>query len=324
VLEGEDQVRDVLVGCGLDEVITYRLVGKKTIEALDLAHAEMDESQYLKLSNPLTSEREYMRRTLLGSLLETMRDNYRFLDRVAIFEVGRVYWPKSSPPAAELPDELRRLGVGMGGPRDERVLFGERAAMDFYDLKGTLETLFNRLGIRDVAYAPVAAMPPSAGWPQLNSFHPGRTAWVMMGGQAVGVMGEIHPLVRERFDLPQMPILMAELDLDAILGAAAEERSMVPLSRFPAVSQDLALVVDDDTPAADVQAAILDAGGDLLADAVLFDLYRGEQIGVGKKSLAFALTYRAMDRTLTDEEVNQVQSRIVAALKARFGAELRG
>ncbi len=324
ILEGEDKVRDILVGCGLDEVITYRLTSKKTIESLDPQQAEMDESQYLKLSNPLTSEREYMRRTLLGSLLETMRDNFRFLDRVAIFEVGRVYWPKSSPPAAELPDELRRLGIGLGGPRDERVLFGERAAMDFYDLKGAVETLFDRLGLHDVAYAPVAAAPSNPQWPQSKSFHPGRSAWAMVNGQTVGIMGEIHPLIRERFDLPQTPALMAELDLEAILSAASKERVMAPISRFPSVSQDIALVVDEDTPAADVRAAILKAGGELLADAVLFDLYRGEQIGAGKKSLAYALTYRAMDRTLTDEEVNQVQGQIVEAVKAQFGAELRG
>ncbi len=329
VLEGEEKIRDVLVGCGLDEVITYRLTGKKTIEALDLAQAEMDESQYLKLSNPLTSDRVYMRRTMLGSLLETMRDNYRFLDRIAIFEVGRVYWP--TPPSdplvrgkdvgrvpipadTQVPTEPRRLSIGMGGPRDERVFQGDAGMMDFYDLKGAVETLLSRLGIDDVAYVPV----------QPASFHPGRTAQLMVSGQPAGVMGEIHPSIRERFDLPQMPILAAELDLDVILGAASDDRIMNPISRFPSVSQDIALVVDEDVPAGNLRAAILDAGGDLLADVVLFDLYLGEQVGAGKKSLAYALTYRAMDRTLTDEEVNQVQSKIVEAMKAQFGAELRG
>ena len=310
VLEREELIRDVLVGCGLDEVITYTLTSKQTIEALDPEQAEMDEAMYLKLTNPLTSEREYMRRTLLGSLLETMRDNFRFVDRVAIFEVGRVYWPR---PDSEVPNEPRRLGVALGGPRDGRVFMGETASLDFYDLKGAVETLLERMAMDDVAFEPIHPA----------GFHPGRTAQLLIKGQPAGVMGEIHPLIRERFDLPPVPLVIAELDLDVLLGAANEERMMKPISRFPSVSQDIAVVLDEDIPASSVRAAILKAGGELLCDAVLFDLYRGEQVGGGKKSLAYALTYQAMDRTLTDKEVNQVQSKIVGALREQFEAILR-
>lgn len=311
VLEGEDLVRDALVGCGLDEVITYALTSKQTIEALDPAQTAMDPRQYLKLTNPLTSEREYMRRTLVGSLLETMRDNFRFLERIAIFEVGRVYHPR---PDSEIPDEPRRLGIALGGPRDERVFLGDAALLDFYDLKGAVDEVLARLAIAAATFVPT----------QAAGFHPGRTAELLIDGQSAGVLGEIHPLVRERFDLPQLPILVAELDLRVLLDAASEDRIMKPISRFPAVSQDIAVVLDEGVSAASVRAAIVAAGGDLLADAVLFDLYRGEQLGAGKKSLAYALTYRAMDRTLTDAEVSAIQDRIVQALRAQFGAILRG
>jgi phenylalanyl-tRNA synthetase beta chain len=311
VLEGEDLVRDALVGCGLDEVITYALTSKQTIEALDPAQTAMDPRQYLRLTNPLTSEREYMRRTLVGSLLETMRDNFRFLERIAIFEVGRVYHPR---PDSEIPDEPRRLGIALGGPRDERVFLGDTALLDFYDLKGAIDEVLARLAIAAATFVPSCAA----------GFHPGRTAELLIDGQPAGVLGEIHPLIRERFDLPQLPILVAELDLRVLLGAASEDRIMKPISRFPAVSQDIAVVLDEGISAASVRTAILAAGGDLLADAVLFDLYRGEQLGVGKKSLAYALTFRAMDRTLTDAEVSAIQDRIVQALRAQFGAILRG
>lgn len=310
VLEREELIRDVLVGCGLDEVITYALTSRQTIEALDPEMGAMDEAAHLKLSNPLTSEREYMRRTLVGSLLETMRDNFRFVDRVAIFEVGRVYWLN---PDAEVPDEFRRLGIALGGPRDGRVFQGETESLDFYDLKGTVDTLLGRMAIDDISYD---AVHPSG-------FHPGRTAQLLVKGQPAGNLGEIHPMIRERFDLPAIPILIAELDLDVLLAAGGEGRIMKSISRFPPVSQDIALVLDEDVPASNVRAAILEAGGELLADVALFDLYRGEQVGAGKKSLAYALTYQAIDRTLTDAEVAQVQSRIVDALRDRFQAVQR-
>jgi len=310
VLEGEELIRDVLIGCGLDEVITYALTSRQTVLAAHPDQTDLDANMYLKLANPLTTEREYLRRSLLGSLLETLRDNFRFLDRVAVFEVGRVYWPRMD---REVPDEPRRLGLALGGPRDERAWIADRALLDFYDLKGAVETVLDRLAIADAVFEPV----------QAPSFHPGRTARLLVKGRPAGLLGQVHPLVCERFDLPAAPVWVAELDLEVLLGSMGEARRVRPISRFPSVAQDLALILDEDIPASRVRATILEAGGELLADAVLFDLYRGDQLGAGKKSLAYSLTYRAMDRTLTDAEVSQMQERIVQALEDQLGAALR-
>jgi len=310
-LEGEERTRDILVGCGLQEVITYSLTSLESIGKLTPGGGEVDESQYLKLANPLSSEREYLRRTLMASLLETVRDNLRFRDRVAIFEIGRVYLPKEGE---ILPEEPRRLGIAMTGPRAERSwLTGTSEPMDFFDLKGVVETLLSHLGIKDYAVHPA----------EHPTFHPGRTAALTISGVAVGVLGEVHPLVREAFDLPDQPVCLAEFDLEALLERAEVARYFEPISRFPAVIQDLAVVVDEEVPAQKVREVIIRAGGELLRRVELFDVYRGEPVPPGKKSLAYSLTYQAQDRTLTDQEVARVQERIVRCLAEELGARLR-
>ena len=187
--------------------------------------------------------------------------------------------------------------------------------MSFYDLKGVVETLLAGLGLE-------GTFEPGDD----SAFHPGRCAQVSIGGGVVGVMGELHPLAREAFDLPEQPVCALEFDLEALLAQAIAvdaARTMQPIPRFPSVSQDLALVVDEDFSAQKVQEAIVGAGGRLLRRVELFDLYRGEQIPSGKKSLAYSLTYQAEDRTLTDDEVAKVQKRIVRRLAEELGAALR-
>ena len=212
-----------------------------------------------------------------------------------------------------MPDEPRRLAIALGGPRDELSWAGDKTPMDFYDLKGAIEAVLRSLGISNASFEPTA----------IPGFHPGRTARLTVGGQDAGVLGEVHPDVREKFDLPQIAAYVAELDLNILTEQAVPAKEMTPISRFPAVSQDVAVVVDDDVPAQEVRATIVEAGGNLLVNAVLFDVYRSEQIGAGKKSLAYALTFQAPDRTLTDAEVNLVQEAIVQQLQARFAAILR-
>ena len=184
--------------------------------------------------------------------------------------------------------------------------------MGFYDLKGVVETLLAGLGLE-------GTFEPG----DHPAFHPGRCAQVSVGGGVVGVMGELHLVVRDAFDLPEQPVCVLEFDLEALLTQVGEVRTMQPIPRFPSVSQDLAVVVDEDLPAQVVEEAIVEAGGRLLRRAELFDLYRGEQIPPGKKSLAYSLTYQAEDRTLTDDEVAKVQERIVRRLAEELGAELR-
>ncbi|HID61490.1 MAG TPA: phenylalanine--tRNA ligase subunit beta [Anaerolineae bacterium] len=313
-LEREEWVRDVLAGCGLTEVITYSLTNLESVGKLGLDEAELREENYIRLANPLTSEREYMRRTLMNHLLETLRDNLRFTDRVAIFEVGQVYLPKEGKP---LPDEPRRLGIIMSGPRMPRSWLAASAeAMDFFDLKGVVETLLTRLGVAEYTFEPTAH----------PTFHPGRTAELRLSAtrdKPLAILGEVHPLVRETFDLPDQPVCLAEFDLEALLARAQAVRPMQPISRFPPVVEDLAIVVAEEVPARRVQEVIAQAGGELLTQVTLFDVWRGGQIPVGKKSLAYTLTYQGWDHTLGPDEVNQVRERILQQLAEELGAELR-
>jgi phenylalanyl-tRNA synthetase beta chain len=313
-LEGEEWVRDILAGCGLTEVITYSLTNLESVGKLGLGEAELQEENYVRLANPLTSEREYMRRTLMNHLLETLRDNLRFTDRVAMFEVANVYLPKEGD---LLPDEPRRLGIVMSGPRLTRSWLGASAEpMDFYDLKGVVETLLIRMGIAEYTFKPT----------KHPTFHPGRTAELRisaLGDKPVAILGEAHPLVREAFDLPDQPVWLAEFDLDTLLVQTEAVHPMRPISRFPPVVEDLAIVVAEEVPAQRVQKVIAWAGGELLIQVTLFDVWRGGQIPTGKKSLAYALTYQGQDHTLGSEEVSRVRERILQQLKEELGAELR-
>ncbi len=311
-LEGAERVRDILVGCGLDEVITYSLVEIGDEARLRPGSHPPDPASYLRVRNPLSAERAYLRQTLLPSLLRTVQENLRFLDRVAIFEIGAVYLPVEGQ---MLPCEPRRLGVVMTGPREARSwLEGQdRSPMGFYDLKGVVETLLARLGLEG-SFEPA----------EDPAFHPGRCARVRVGGEAVGTMGELHPLTREAFDLPPQPVCALEFDLDQLLAGWGAPREMAPVSLHPPVYEDLAVVVEEGVPAVRVQELIVQTGQPLVRSVVLFDVYRGEQVGKGRKSLAYRLTYQADDRTLTDEEVARIRNKIVRRLERELGAALRG
>ncbi len=311
LLELEERVRDTLVGCGLDEVITYSLTNLRSVARLTPGMPAVDGSSYLRLANPLTPEREYLRQTLMNSLLEALALNLRYQERVAIFEVGRVYLPRAGQ---ELPEEPPTLGLALAGPRQER---GWRPAdateMDFFDLKGIVEALLQRLGVSEARFEPSAH----------PTLHPGRQATLYIGTEPAGVLGEVHPLVREQFELPPQRIGLAELRLQPFLGQVGAHR-YEPISRFPAVVQDIAVVVDEATPAERVAAVLRQAGGALLRDVALFDVYRGSPLPEGKVSLAYRLAFQSLERVLVEDEVNRLrEKKIVPALERELGATIR-
>jgi len=310
-LEGAERVRDLLVGCGLDEVITYSLVDMEDEGKMWPQGAPRDPGEYLRVRNPLSAERAYLRKTLLPCLFRTTRENLRFLDRVALFEISAVYIPVEGQ---TLPDESRRLGIVMTGPREARTWLGgqDRAPTGFYDLKGVVEALLAGLGL-------AGTFEPS----QRPAFHPGRCAQVSVGGRAIGTLGELHPLVREAFDLPAQPVCALEFDLDGLLEGWGAPRTMASISVHPPVYEDLAVVVEENVPAVRVRDLIAQAGAPLVRSVVLFDVYQGEQVGTGRKSLAYRLTYQADDRTLSDQEVAKLRARIVRRLEQELGAALR-
>ncbi len=311
-LSFETLVKDTLVKLGLQEIITYRLT---TPEAEAKARADMraePPQAYVTLANPLTPDRVVMRRTLLPAMLDTLKENLRHHDRVALFEVGSVYLQRADQP---LPDEPSRLTIGLAGAR-QIAWWQEREArpMDFYDLKGVIEGLLDALGVSDAHIAP-------ADHPAL---HPGRTAALHVRGQAIGHFGELHPRVKARWEFPaDAPVLIADLDMAALQQVAEAARQVSDVPRFPPVVEDLAVVVAEHVSADEVRQVIARAGGEMLRGVRLFDVYRGAQIGDGKKSLAWSLTWQAEDRTLTDKETERLRAKVIRALESQLGAAVR-
>lgn len=310
-LTREEKLRDVLTGMGLQEVISHRLTAPEREARRLPAGTPPDDKPYLRLNNPIASDRAVLRHSLLNSLLEIVERNARVRERIAIFEIGPIFLASEF---GSLPDEIDRLVIVLTGPRSQAGWQpADQGALDFYDLKGVLETMLAGLHVSGASYRPA----------QHPSFHPGKCAQLIHNGQQVGILGELHPLVRQNYDLPETPLLAAEIDVVALLALMEQNYPTEPVPAFPPVLEDLALIVEDSLPAAQVEALIRQTGGRTLAEVRLFDLYRGEQIGAGKKSLAYSLTYQAPDRTLTDDEVSKLRLRIVRRLEQELGARLR-
>jgi phenylalanyl-tRNA synthetase beta chain len=309
----EERVRDILVACGLQEVITYALIhpdeeARLAPPGVANPYTALD---YVRLINPISEERTVLRHTLLPGLLRTLRANLRFRERVAIFEVGKVFLPR---PGEALPEEPRRIGIALTGPRDPASwLPVDRGRMDFFDLKGVVEALLERLHIPGVAFERA----------EHPSLHPGRGAEVQAGGRSLGILGELHPLVRRAWELPDQPVLIAELDLEALQALAPIAHVFEAVPRVPPVVEDLAFIVPESVPAAALAAVLREAGAPLVREVHLFDVYQGPPIPPGHRSLAFTVFYQAEDRTLTDREVATLRERLIRAAAERLGAVVR-
>ncbi|HNV03741.1 MAG TPA: phenylalanine--tRNA ligase subunit beta [Vicinamibacterales bacterium] len=312
-LEREEQARDVLVSLGLQEIVTYSLTSPEREARLALAARPEGgaEIPYVRLANPIVVDRVVMRRAILPGLIEAAAANSRNTDRMAFFEIGNVFLPR---PEEALPGEPRRLALVLSGARTlPGWQQGDRAAMDFFDLKGVIEELGEALAVAGVEFEPG----------ERDGLRPGRSAAVRAGGEAIGWAGELHPTVAGRFGLEGRAVLAAELELDPLLRRAAERFTVRPVPVYPPVKEDLAFVLDRAIPVSRVQEVIRAAGGPMLAGVALFDEYAGEQVGAGKRSLAFSLTYQAPDRTLTDADARKIRERVARALKDELGAALR-
>jgi phenylalanyl-tRNA synthetase beta chain len=315
-LEQEEKARDVLAALGLREQISYRMTTPER-EAQIVppgAASSVPPNPYIALANPITLDKTVLRKTMLISLLENARSNARFTDRQQVFEIGAVYLAREDDP---LPDEPRRLGLLLTGARYAAgwIAADSAANVDFFDLKGVIEGLLDGLHIAGaVEYARSSH----------TSLHPGRSARLLVSGQAVGDFGELHPLVAAAFELTGAPVLVAELDLDALLSNADALHPVRPLPVTPPVLQDIALVVKEEMTHAQVEAVLRKAGGDLLKACQLFDVYRGDPIPAGHKSLAYSLVYQTDARTLTDKEVASVHTRLMKAAERELGASIRG
>lgn len=312
-IENEEALRDLLVTLGLRENISYRFTTPER-EALLVppnADSHLPNAGYVEMANPIAADKTVLRHTLLVNLLENGADNARYQTRQAVFEIGSVYLKGDTP----LPDEPRRLGLLLTGNRTplEDWSRPDETIMDFFDIKGLVEELLTGLNITDYDLARS----------HHTTFHPGRSAVLHVGGERVGDFGELHPRVARAFGFGKIPVFVAEFDVE-VLFARAKRAAVTPLPVTPPVLQDIALVVDDDVPAGKVESVIREAGGDLLRDVRLFDVYTGESIPEGKKSIAYSLTFQTDEKTLTDKEVSKVQKKIVKAAQKQLGANLRG
>ena len=310
-MEGEERLQDILARLGLQEVINYRLTSTEREARLTPPGQELEAVEYVRLANALTPERSVMRRSLLASVLDLLERNSRLRERLAFFEVGKVFLPVEGE---RLPAEPTRLAIALTGKREASSWDAQTSVnMNFFDLKGMIEGLLEALHISGAHFVPGEG----------DVFHPGKCARLMVGELELGRLGELHPLVKERYDFGAAPVLAAELDAEALLALAPHHYPTQPVPTFPPVLEDLAVVVDENLPAERVEGLIRQSGGKLLVEVKLFDIFRGEQIGVGKKSLAYALTYQAPDRTLKDEEIKQLRGRIIRRLDQDLGAKIR-
>jgi phenylalanyl-tRNA synthetase beta chain len=344
----DKRVRALLVAAGASEVITHSMLDMAMVALVEPSAAKAE--LYARIANPSTPERVYMRRSLLPSLLTTLELNLRERPRALIFEVGRVYLPSERFIAWQrgeqieawsavdvLPEEPRRVAIAIAGPRAVESWQGNtQEALDFYDMKGIIEQVLERLGLSERAsFVPLS---------DDERFHPGRAAALLIEREAasdadarpeqngsgpkrgklqivserVGVLGEIHPLVRERLGLSVSRAVAAELDLELLI-AAAQPARYDTISRFPATTQDLAIVAANDIPAAQIEAIIRKGAGELLESLTLFDIYSGPQVGAGKRSLAYHLSFRAADRTLSDETLAKLRVKIIKLLEREAG-----
>jgi phenylalanyl-tRNA synthetase beta chain len=313
-LDLEEKIKDILVGLGLQEVITYRLTNSDhEARLLPPDTTKPDDRPYITLSNPITIDRVAMRHSLLASVLEIVASNSRFRDRIALFELGQIYLAGEE---GVFPDELRRLVIVMTGPRDRAGWNSPEGntALDFFDLKGVIENLTSALKIQ--GFTTEVGQHPT--------YRPGRTARILVGDSQLGWIGELHPQVEEKFNLDtEWPVLAADLDLELFLDYIPDNFKVEPISPFPAILEDIALIVDSSIPANDVTVAINEVGGFLLKGVELFDVYSGDPIPRGKKSLAYHLTFQAPDKTLTDKVVRKNRQRIIKELERQYGAVLR-
>lgn len=309
----ENTLRDLMVSMGLQEAINYRLTAPDREARIYPGAVNPNPQPYVALLNPMVVERAVMRQSALASLLENVESNVRFRNRVALFEIGPVFLPIAGE---RLPTEPRRLGLVLAGVRDPLTWLPHAAdLLDFFDLKGIVDAIVAGLHLPDPVITAV----------EQPSFRPGRTAQLTSAGQVVGVFGEIHPLVRENYAVPTTaPILAAEFDVEVLQAVVPSRFISAPVSRFPPIVEDIALVLDTAHPAATVEALIRQTGGALLVGVTLFDVFSGPQVGEGKVSLAYRLTYQADDRTLTDKEVAALRGKIVKRLERDLNATLRG
>ncbi|WP_353854997.1 phenylalanine--tRNA ligase subunit beta [Bacillus sp. Bos-x628] len=300
------KVRRFLEGAGLSQAITYSLTNQHKSTAFALHSAYQT-----KLSLPMSEERSVLRQSLLPNLLDSVAYNLaRQADSFGLYETGSVFLAEDE---GAKPIEKEHVACAITGLWHKNLWQGEKKAVDFYVAKGITEGLFEKLGVSDqITYVQA----------EREGLHPGRTADVQLNGKVIGFVAELHPVVEKELDLKETYVF--ELDLTDVITAETESMKYKAIPRFPAVTRDIALVVDQHISSGQLERVIYEAGGSLLTDLSVFDVYEGEHMEEGKKSVAFSLQYLNPDQTLTEEEVTAVHTKVLKALEDTYQAVLRG
>ncbi len=294
----DDKVVMLATGSGLNQSISYSFVSPKVFDKINVPE-DSELRNVVKIKNPLGEDYSVMRTTTIPSMMECLGRNYsRNNDYVRLFEMAKIYIKNEDE--TKIPTERNILTIGMYGD------------CDYLDLKGAVENIIDGLGIKNSKYERES---------ENVSYHPGKTAKLVIGKNVVGTLGEVHLDVTENYGI-DVPCFIAELNLDALYESADMDRKYKALPKFPAVTRDIALLVEDSILVQEIEECIRKAGGNLVEKVQLFDIYKGKQIPDGKKSIAYAIAYRA-DKTLTDKEINKVHDKILRSLEYKLGATLR-
>jgi len=303
-----EKVRTVMLDCGLTEAINYSFYSPK---AFDLMYLPEDSAyrNVMRLKNPLSEEQSIMRTTLIPSLLENVRWNINHqVDDVKLFELSSTYHPEEE---GELPHERELIAGAISGSTGAGTWVDSKREADFFDIKGIVEVLLEELGLFEYEVKPT----------EHPTLHPARNAELCVKGESVGILGEVHPDVLDNYDIQQR-VYIFELDFDILTKLADTKKYFKPISQYPSVSRDIAIIVSTDVTSGEATDIIQTAGGELITYIKLFDVYTGKPIPEGKKSLAYSIDFQA-DRTLTDEEVDEIRLKIISKLEKEIGAELR-
>ena len=299
-----EKLRSILTGFGFQEILTYSLVSLEKLQRLS-PKFEL-KIPPLKVANPMTREQEYLRTSLRAGLLATLARNQKFEQAgIRLFEIGKAFLPQGK----DLPEEKEMLCAVLNGPRTELSWLSGKDMFDFFDAKGVVENILSQLGLK-----------PSFENSNDEGLFPRRGANIIVDDNRIGVLGELHPKVTQAYELSGVACLI-EIDLDKLLPKIIATKKYQPIARFPSVSRDIALVVDDQVIYRKVEEII--QSFPLVTKVTLFDVYRGEQIPKGKKSFAIRVVYQSPSHTLTDEEVDQTQEQMLGKLHQELGATLR-
>ncbi|UOF92695.1 phenylalanine--tRNA ligase subunit beta [Fodinisporobacter ferrooxydans] len=304
------RIRESFISEGLQEVFTYVFVNEQSLQKLGSSLESFGKP--IRLALPMSEERSVLRTSLLPSLLEVVQYNAnRKHANLRLFEIGKVYTSKSET-LTELPQERYQIAAVLTGKITSEAVGSEARIVDFYDAKGVVETVFESIGIEQITFVPES---------QISYLHPARTARILWQNHSVGVIGALHPSVEESFDVPSAYYI--ELDLESLLKACKGAITFVPMPKYPAIVRDIAVVIDRQIHASSLLNTIRNAGGEWVRQVKIFDVFESAQIGEHKKSVAITIEYRSDQRTLTDEEVQNVHQTILDTLFREYQAQLR-